>query len=94
MENIFSEKIIGKYKINDFMEYKFGMNGIYSGFFDDNHTNVSGYCYEIVVFEDEAKLNIYNAEKDKIVTYELLLIDDTSIALYYPSANLKIILKE
>lgn len=94
MENIFYERIIGKYRINDSMVYKFGMNGIYSGFFDDNSSNVSGYSYEIVVVNEAAELNIYNVEKNKVVTYQILLLDDESIALYYPNSNLKIILKE
>lgn len=94
MENIFYERIIGKYRINDSMVYKFGMNGIYSGFFDDNSPNVSGYSYEIVVVNDAAELSIYNVEKNKVVTYQILLLNDESIALYYPNSNLKIILKE
>ena len=76
------------------MVYKFGMNGIYSGFFDDNSPNVSGYSYEIVVVNDAAELSIYNVEKNKVVTYQILLLNDESIALYYPNSNLKIILKE
>lgn len=94
MEKIFCERIVGKYRINDSMVYKFGMNGIYSGFFDDNHQNVSGYSYEILVTDDQANLFIYNSDKTQVVTYELLLFDDSSIAIIYPSANLKIILKE
>jgi hypothetical protein len=93
MEQIFYSVIIGDYVINENMEYNFGVDGTFSGFFDDKNRSVKGYTYEIFVVNEEAYINIYNDEKTAKVSYELILLGESKLALYYPAADLKIVLK-
>jgi hypothetical protein len=93
MEQIFYSMIAGDYVINENVEYNFGKDGIFSGFFDDANMSVKGYSYEIFVVNENAVVNIYNHEKTVMVSYELILSGKAALALYYPAADLKIELK-
>ena len=90
MEEIFKDLIIGRYKISEKIEFNFGLNGVYSGFFDNSNKNVSGYRYDIIVINEVPLLNIYNKEKTAMVSYELILSGTSDIIIYYPKTELKI----
>ena len=90
LEDIFYSLIEGKHRVNESMEYNFGLNGLYSGFFDDYNANVSGYSYEIISAGERTVLNIYNSDKSEMVTYELILSDAMQVTLYYPATEFRI----
>lgn len=90
MEEIFEELIVGRYEISENIEFNFGLNGVYSGFFDNSNRNVSGYKYDVIVIDEVPILNIYDNEETAMVSYELILSGTSNITIYYPKTELKI----
>lgn len=94
MLSMYQSLLIGNYKAKGGISYSFLANGIFSGYFDDKHQRVKDYTYEIESTGGNNIVNIYNKERSAVVSYYILLSDDFDIILYYPEADVKILLQE
>ena len=64
--------------------FYFGAEGIYSGYFDNQRTNVTDYTYEVVQNETgEDCVNIYNPEKTQYVQYKLGFDQESNLVLNF-----------
>ena len=93
MVSVYSSLIIGNYSLKNGLKYSFSSDGKFSGYFDDKHTSVKNYHYEVVSTGGNNVLNIYNEEKTSVVTYYVMLSDDADIVLYYPESDVKFLLE-
>lgn len=73
--------------------FDFGDDGSYSGFFDSDNTEVSGYSYECTMENDEEILRIYNEDATKNVTYKMNVLDNGDIQLFFEDDKEPIVLK-
>lgn len=81
--------------IGDDKNLQFGIDGNFSGFFDMEHPDVSGYTYEVLGLSEseednagyEANVNIYNPDKSAYVQYKLLFDDNLNMQLYYQDSK-------
>ena len=80
--------------VNNIMVFNFKTGGIYSGFFDNKNTSVSGYSYEITVYYDKYLLNIYNTDKTQAVSYVLSMDSSNNLYIYYEGADATMRLKK
>lgn len=89
MSNVYSSLLSGwTFQPADDVLFTFGTDGTYSGFFDAENRNVEGYTYEITLNDsDQYVLNIYNEDKNKVVSYILSLDDDGNIVLNYKDST-------
>ena len=94
MYSMYQSLLIGSYKTKSGIKYNFLSNGSFSGYFDDKHQQVKDYTYEIESTGGNNVVNIYNKEHSAMVSYYIMLSDDVDIVLYYPEADLKILLEE
>lgn len=80
-------------EIDDNTNLQFGIDGNFSGFFDTEHPDVSGYTYEVLGLSEEdnagyeANVNIYNSDKSAYVQYKLLFDKNSNMQLYYPDSK-------
>lgn len=92
--NIYYSLLAGyDFDLGDGIHFNFEKDGVYSGFFDSKHTNVKGYGYKIVAENDEIKLNIFNKEKTKIISYKVVFNSKGDIVLKHPDLKKGIKLK-
>lgn len=92
--DVFQELIIGQYKISDDLWLEFSADGKFSGFFDFDNPDVSDYDYDIDIVKDIPYINIYNKEKTKRMTYELVFTDKLNILMIHKDSRVKIELKK
>lgn len=97
--NVYYTLIQGSYaEIGDNASMQFGIDGKFSGFFDADHPDVSGYTYEVLAPLEadnagcEANVNIYNSDKSSYVQYKLLFDENSNMQLYYPDSKTYILL--
>lgn len=93
MTDMYASLLIGDYSLENGVEYKFSSDGKFAGYFDDRHTDVKGYYYEVALFGEENVVNIYNKDKTSVVTYYIAFSEEADIVLYYPEANVKFTLE-
>lgn len=75
------------------MEFHFGFNGEFSGFFDANEKSVTGYTYEVLSENGkDFTLKIVSSDGKKYVEYGLKLNSDGNILLTYPGSDTSILL--
>lgn len=85
-------------EMSENVNLSFGLNGIFEGFFDNEHPDVTGYTYEVLQPVDdcdisyEANVNIYNADKSIYVQYKLLFDEESNMQLYYPDSKIYMVL--
>lgn len=93
MTDMYASLLIGDYSLENGVEYKFSSDGKFAGYFDDRHTDVKGYYYEVALFGEDNVVNIYNKAKTSVVTYYIAFSEEADIVLYYPEANVKFTLE-
>lgn len=71
----------------DNMEFTFGAEGEYSGFFDKDNTNVNGYFYNLEAKGVDTYLNIYSPDYSRVVNYRIDISKDGNVLLYYDDAS-------
>lgn len=89
---ILSELLIGDYHVSDTMRFNFEPDGVYSGFFDSDSTNISDGFYEVMMIEEVPTLHIYNEDRTGMVSYTLIL-DQQNVVLRYEVAGINLELK-
>jgi len=94
MLSIYQSLLAGNYRAEGGIRYNFLSDGSFSGYFDDKHRMVKDYSYEVVPTGGNTVVNIYNKGHSAMVSYYILLSDDTDIMLYYPEADFKVLLEE
>lgn len=93
MPGIYSALIAGSdFDCGNGIEFHFGLQNEFSGFFDAQNTNVEGYSYEVVSEGKSVKLRIYNTDKTKYVEYDMGFNSDGNILLTYPGMEQSILL--
>jgi len=80
--------------VNNVMVFNFKTGGLYSGFFDNKNTSVSGYSYELTVYYDKYLLNIYNPDRSQAVSYTISIDSTNNLYLYYEGADALMKLKK
>lgn len=82
------------FDLGEGIEFHFGSNGVYSGYFDAKNTSVENYSYEICL-EDNKRINLvlYNPDKSKYVKYEMTFDENGNIVLTYPELEQSIVLE-
>lgn len=94
LSTLYNDLLSGDYEY-DGLEFHFGNDGKYSGFFDDSNPNVTDYTYEITTDAENTVLNIYNDDDTAMVSYYLVFSDDYEevTLIYSGDASLKLHLK-
>lgn len=92
MTSMYQSLIVGEYEVGNDCIFRFNSNNSFDGYFDAQHVNVTGYQYEVVSTGGNNVLNIYNKGKNAVVSYYVMLNEDADILLYYPDADVKIVL--
>lgn len=77
-------------ELDNGLYYRFGEDGLFSGFFDADHPEVTNYKYKIAIEQKDILLTIYNREETRSVTYTLLIMEDGGMALEYPGFKTRI----
>lgn len=91
---LYLNKIENKsFYVSDTIIFSFGLNGNFSGFFDSNNQNVTGYFYEVKYEEDAVFLYIYTSDHTVAVVYQMVLNDINNIELHYTKADVVLELK-
>lgn len=90
MSGLYSSLLLGKYKVGQGIVFEFQSDGSYSGYFDDQHPDVTGYTYTLKYDGSNYLLSIFNERKSAKVTYYVILTDDAGIILKYPQSNVEI----
>jgi len=80
------------FDLGDDIHLYFDENGEYSGFFDSNNPDVSGYLYSIAINNETVYLQIFNKDKSKVVQYEVTFDNEDNIVLKHPNMDEPIIL--
>lgn len=93
MTGMYASLLIGDYSLGNGIKYKFSSGGSFSGYFDDEHTDVKGYYYEVVLIGGNNVVNIYSKDKTSVVSYYIILSEEADIVLYYPEANIRFTLE-
>lgn len=93
MTGMYASLLIGDYSLGNGIKYKFSSDGSFSGYFDDEHTDVKGYYYEVVLIGGNNVVNIYSKDKTSVVSYYIILSEEGDIVLYYPEANIRFTLE-
>lgn len=76
------------------IEFHFGEDGVYAGYFDADNKNVSDYHYIIAPDkEGNYTLTISNDDKSKYVEYSMSFDADGNILLNYPGMDQSLVLK-
>ncbi|MCI8781786.1 MAG: hypothetical protein HFH70_14180 [Lachnospiraceae bacterium] len=93
MTDMYASLLIGDYSLGNGIKYKFSSNGSFSGYFDDEHTDVKGYYYEVVLIGGNNVVNIYSKDKTSVVSYYIVLSEEADIILYYPETDIRFTLE-
>lgn len=92
--DVYGLLIIGNFKLGKDLEFNFGSDGSYSGFFDNDNRFVEGYTYQLDNNAGQILVHIYNEDKSRIVTYVMTLSEDTgNIILELPETGNRLELK-
>lgn len=92
--DIYALLIVGNFKLGNDLEFNFGDDGSYNGFFDNDHRFVEGYSYQLENNAGQIQVHIYNEDKSKIVTYIMTLSEETgNIILELPETGDQLELK-
>jgi hypothetical protein len=76
------------------IEFHFGYNSEFSGYFDVDNKSVEAYTYNVFMDEDNNFwLRIENDDKSKYVEYLMEFDQNGNIILTYPSTNQKFVLE-
>lgn len=81
------------FDLGDDIHFVFGTDGSYSGFFDSKNLEVSDYVYRVLAEDDKLKLNIYNKEETKMVSYYMSFDKKGNIILKCPDMKNSLKLK-
>ena len=98
MADVYTTLIKGtNVNISNDKQMHFGTDGTFSGFFDENSTDVEGYSYEVQGITDDADqngavaiVNIYNQDRSQYVQYHLVYgvkSDEPELLLQYPESG-------
>lgn len=93
VENILRENLLGNFKTESGAEFSFGKNSYYSGFFDSQNQEVYGYIYNLYEEEGSYYISICDSKKTKMVVYQVVMKSESRFILYYPKADLKIVIE-
>lgn len=92
--DIYGILIVGNFKLGKDLEFNFGSDGSYSGFFDNENRFVKGYTYQFENNAGQTLVHIYNEDKSRIVTYVMTLSEETgNIILELPGTGKQLELK-
>lgn len=92
--DIYGILIVGNFKLGKDLEFNFGSDGSYSGFFDNENRFVEGYTYQLENNAGQTLVHIYNEDKSRIVTYVMTLSEETgNIILELPGTGKQLELK-
>lgn len=95
--DIYALLIVGNFKLGNDLEFNFGADGSYNGFFDNDHRFAfaeEGYSYQLENNAGQIQVHIYNEDKSKIVTYIMTLSEETgNIILELPETGDQLELK-
>ena len=93
MPDIYTALIAGSnFDCGNGIEFHFGFENDFSGFFDTENANVEGYYYEVLSEGKSVKLRILNTDKTKYVEYDMEFNSDGNILLTYPGMEQSILL--
>lgn len=93
LSSIYMSLLQGSYfDLEDNVHFNFKENGEYSGFFDSENPDVSGYLYSIDVSNDAVYLQIFNEDKSKVVQYEAGFDNEENVVLKHPDMETPITL--
>ena len=93
LSSIYNDLLAGmEFTVDDGTKFSFGAYGSYSGFFDDAHSDVRDYIYDVQTVGSDIMLNIYDRNKDSIVSYKMEFMTNGDIQLNYPDNNRSFIL--
>lgn len=98
MADVYTTLIKGtNVNISNDKQMHFGTDGTFSGFFDENSTDVEGYSYEVWGITNDADqngavaiVNIYNQDRSQYVQYHLVYggnSDEPELLLQYPGSG-------
>lgn len=98
MADVYTTLIKGtNVNISNDKQMHFGTDGTFSGFFDENSTDVEGYSYEVLGITNDvdqngavAIVNIYNQDRSQYVQYHLVYggnSDEPELLLQYPGSG-------
>lgn len=98
MADVYTTLIKGtNVNISNDKQMHFGTDGTFSGFFDENSTDVEGYSYEVQGITNDADqngvvaiVNIYNQDRSQYVQYHLVYggnSDEPELLLQYPGSG-------
>ena len=94
MPGVYTALIAGSdFDLGKGMEFHFGMDGTYAGYFDADNTSVKDYTYEVSAGEESYKLTIYSADKAKYVEYQMSFDKDGHVVLTYPGMDKSLVLE-
>lgn len=82
------------FDLGDGVVFHFGEDGAYSGYFDADNRDVSGYHYAVTAGEkSDCTLTISNEDNSKYVEYTMSFDMDGNILLKYPGMEQCLVLK-
>jgi hypothetical protein len=95
MSQIYAALLQGSdFKVSEGVEFHFGYNGEYSGYFDADSKNVEAYIYNVSADEDNNFwLRIEDDNKSKYVKYEMEFDQNGNIILTYPGMEQSFLLE-
>lgn len=92
--DIYELLIVGNFKLDNDLEFNFGSDGSYNGFFDNENRFVEGYSYRLENNAGQIQVHIYNEDKSRMVTYIMTLSENTgNIILELPETGDQLELK-
>lgn len=93
MEEIYKMAILGSYKTEEGLIFKFYDDGLFSGFFDNKNKEVENYKYSVLYSDNMVQLKIINPKDESAVLYYLTFDKDGNAVLTYPDNGAIIVLK-
>lgn len=94
MLDIYSALIRGTdFELGDGIEFHFGFNGEYAGYFDVDNTSMENCTYEVTIKDNAYVLFIYNENKNKYAEYQMSFDSNGNIILTYPGMDQSLLLE-